>query len=58
MDAVSLFAVLVFAGSWFFRSRAGAGEPLARLFFSALMVLAAAIGGLGLVLRALQSPAP
>jgi hypothetical protein len=56
MDAVSLFAVVVFAGSWYLRSRLAADDALARLFFGALMALAAAIGALGLVLR-LLSPA-
>lgn len=56
MDVVSLFAVVVFAGSWYLRGRLGADDALARLFFGALMALAAAIGALGLVLRML-SPA-
>jgi hypothetical protein len=56
MDVVSLFAAVLFAGSWYLRSRLGADDALARLFFGALMGLAAAIGALGLVLRML-SPA-
>ncbi len=58
MDVVSLFATVVFAGSWYLRARLGADDPLARLFFGALMLFAAAIGVLGLLLRALPSPAP
>jgi hypothetical protein len=53
MDAVSFFAVVVFAASWFLMKRADAGEPLVRLFFALLMTLAALIGGLGILLRAL-----
>lgn len=53
MDVVSLFAIAVFAASWILRARAGADEPLARLFFATLMVLSAAVGGLGLMLRLL-----
>lgn len=56
MDVVSLFAVVVFAGSWYLRSRIGADDALTRLFFGALMALAAAIGALGLVLRMLSAP--
>ncbi len=54
MDAVSLFATVVFFASWYFFRRVDAGEPLGRLFFGALMALAAAIGGLGLLLRAVS----
>jgi hypothetical protein len=56
MDVVSLFAVVVFAGSWYLRSRIGSDDALARLFFGTLMALAAAIGALGLVLRMLSAP--
>lgn len=57
MDVVSLFAALVFAGSWYLRSRLGDDDPLAGLFFAVLMALAAAIGALGMLLRALSAPA-
>ena len=56
MDVVSLFAVVVFAGSWYLRSRIGPDDAMARLFFGTLMALAAAIGALGLVLRMLSAP--
>ncbi len=56
MDVVSLFAVVVFAGSWYLRSRVGADDALARLFFGTLMALAAVIGALGLVLRLVSAP--
>jgi hypothetical protein len=55
MDAVSLFATAVFAGAWYLRSRVSADDPLARLFLATLMALAAAIGLLGLLLRALSA---
>ncbi len=53
MDAVSLFAIVVFAAALYFFARAEFDEPLVRLFFAALMVLSAIVGGLGLLLRAL-----
>lgn len=53
MDAVSLFAILTFVAAWIGHARSDRDEPLARLFFAALMILAAAIGGLGLLLRLL-----
>lgn len=55
MDVVSLFAAVVFAGSWYLRSRLGGEDALARLFFGTLMALAAAIGALGLLLRMLPA---
>lgn len=58
MDVVSLFAVIVFAGSWYLRSRLAPEDALAQLFFAALMALAAATGLLGLVLRLLSAPSP
>ena len=54
MDVVSFFAAAVFAVSWFFLHRADEGDALTRLFLTILMVLAAAIGGLGLLLRAIS----
>jgi hypothetical protein len=56
MDVVSLFAVVVFAGSWYLRSRLGSDDALASLFFGTLMALAAAVGALGLVLRMVSAP--
>ncbi len=53
MDAVSAFAIVVFALAWYFRSRTSAHEPLARLFFGTIMVFGAASGLLGLALRLL-----
>lgn len=58
MDVVSLFAAVVFAGSWYLRSQARPDDSLARLFLSALMGLAAAVGLLGLLLRVLSGSAP
>jgi hypothetical protein len=57
MDVVSFFAVVVFAGSWYLRSRAALDDPLVRLFFTTLMGLAAAVGLLGLLLRTLSGSA-
>lgn len=57
MDVVSLFAAVVFAGSWYLRARLGDDDALARLFFGTLMVMAAAIGVLGVLLRTLSAPA-
>ncbi len=54
MDAVSLFAAAVFVASWWFLRRVDTSEPLGRLFFGAIMALAAAVGGLGLLLRAIS----
>lgn len=55
MDVVSLFAAVVFAGSWYLRARLGDDDALARLFFGTLMVMAVAIGLLGLALRTLSA---
>lgn len=54
MDAVSLVAAAVFAASWYGLARAEPDEPLARLFFTALMALSAIVGALGLLLRILR----
>lgn len=54
MDAVSVFAVVIFALAWLFLSRTDPSEPLVRLFFATLMALAAIVGGLGLMLRAIS----
>lgn len=51
MDLVSLFAVVVFAASWFFLARTDPSESLVRLFFGALMTFAAGAGILGFVMR-------
>lgn len=51
MDLVSLFAVVVFAASWFFLARTDPSEGLVRLFFGALMTFAAGAGILGFVMR-------
>jgi hypothetical protein len=53
MDAVALFAIVVFGAAWFFHARTDASEPLVRLFFATLMIFGAAIGVLGLLLRLL-----
>ncbi len=54
MDLVSLLAVLVFAGSWFLYSRSDDSEVVVRLFFRMMMVVGAAIGILGIILRRLM----
>ena len=51
MDAVALFAIVVFALAWFFYARTDESAPLGRLFCLVLMALAAGIGVLGLALR-------
>lgn len=51
MDAISLFAIVVFSTAWFLLHRTPADEPLARLFFGTLMFCAAGAGVLGLVMR-------
>lgn len=53
MDAVSAFAIAMFALAWYFRSRTSEQEPLVRLFFGSIMVFAAASGFLGWALRLL-----
>lgn len=53
MDAVSFFAAVVFIASWWFLARVDEGDPLGRLFFGSLMAMAAAVGALGVLLRAL-----
>lgn len=58
IDVISLFAAVVFAGSWYLRARLGADDALARLFFGTLMALAVAIGVLGLLLRTIAGPVP
>jgi hypothetical protein len=57
MDVVSLFAVVVFGLTWWLHSRTPDHERVVRLFFATLMVLAACVGGLGIVLR-LVTPTP
>jgi hypothetical protein len=51
MDVVSLFAVVVFAASWYFFARTDPSERLVRLFFGTLMTFAAGAGFLGFALR-------
>ena len=51
MDAVALFAIVVFSLAWFFYARTNASAPVGRLFCVVLMTLAAGIGVLGLALR-------
>jgi hypothetical protein len=53
MDVVSGFAIVVFAVSWWCRSRVPSDERLVVLFFSTLMVLAVAIAVLGFINRQL-----
>lgn len=54
MDLVSLFAIVVFAGSWYFFARTDPQEKLVRMFFGAMMTFAAGAGFLGLVLRLMK----
>ena len=53
MDAVSVFAFVVFAVAWWLHSRTPSDERLVGFFFMALMVLAVAIGMLGFINRQL-----
>lgn len=53
MDLVSLLAIVVFSLSWFFYSRTDDSESVVRLFFRTMMLIGAAIGMLGLILRVL-----
>jgi hypothetical protein len=54
MDAVSLFATVVFGAAWYFFARTDPHEALVRLFFGTLMTLAAGAGVLGLLLRLMK----
>jgi hypothetical protein len=54
VDAVSLFAILVFSAGWYFFARTDPEEKLVRLFFGTLMTLAAAAGFLGLLMRLMK----
>lgn len=51
MDVVGLFAAVVFALSWLAFSRTPEHERIVRLFFGAMMGMAALVGLFGLVLR-------
>ena len=51
MDLVTLFAIGVFAASWFFFARTDPDEPLVRIFWGTMLFMGAAIGVLGLILR-------
>lgn len=51
MDLVTLFAIGVFAVSWYFFARTAPDEPLVRLFWGTMLFMAAAIGVLGLIFR-------
>lgn len=52
LDVVTLFAIIVFAASWYFYARTETTEPVVRLFFGTMMIMAAAVGVLGWLLRA------
>ena len=54
MDAVSLFAILVFVAGWTFFARTDPQETLVRLFFGTLMTFAAGAGFLGFALRLMK----
>jgi hypothetical protein len=51
MDLVSLMAIIVFSASWFFYSRTDESEQIVRLFLGTMMIMGAAIGAFGLILR-------
>ena len=51
MDLVTLFAIGVFAVSWFFFARAESDTPLVRLFWGVMLFMGASIGLLGLIVR-------
>lgn len=53
MDLVSLLAIIVFSLSWYLYSRTDESESIVRLFFRTMMIIGAAIGILGLILRLL-----
>jgi hypothetical protein len=54
MDLVSLLAIIVFSFSWFLYSRTDESDSIIRLFLRAMMLIGAAIGTLGLILRLLS----
>jgi hypothetical protein len=56
MDVVSLFSLVVFAIAATLFARTAVDDGLARVFFGTLMVMAAAVGVLGLLLRLLTGP--
>ena len=56
MDAIALFAIGVFALAGYGYWRTDSAEPLVRLFFALLMLLATAAGILGLALRWFTAP--
>ena len=51
MDLVSLLATLVFSVSWYLYAQTDKAEAIVRLFFRSMMMIAAAIGGLGIIVR-------
>ncbi|MGZ8410629.1 MAG: hypothetical protein ACXWVS_12035 [Hyphomicrobium sp.] len=51
MDLVSLLAILVFSVSWYLYSQTDEAEATIRLFFRSMMMIGAAIGALGFVVR-------
>lgn len=51
MDLVTLFAIIVFAGSWYLYAKSDSQEPVVRLFLGTMMVLGAGVGILGWLLR-------
>ena len=53
MDLVSLLAIIVFSASWYLYSRTDESESIVRIFFCTMMIIGAAIGILGLILRLL-----
>jgi hypothetical protein len=53
MDLVSLLAIIVFSVSWYLHSRTDESESIVRLFFRTMMIIGAAIGILGLIVRLL-----
>lgn len=54
MNAVSVFATVVFVVGWYFFARTDREEVLVRLFFGTLMTLSAGAGFLGLALRLMK----
>ena len=51
MDLVSLLAIVVFSASWYLYTRTDEAEATIRLFFRSMMMIGAAIGGLGIIVR-------
>jgi hypothetical protein len=51
MDLVFLLAILVSSVSWYLYSRTDEAEAVVRLFFRSMMIIGAAIGALGIIVR-------